>query len=75
MLTENRAVMDKIAAHLIEQETITGKEFMKIYRKEKGLPEPEEKKDKKDDTEKQDLPQSWRQKLKPKRKQLKSMSQ
>ena len=47
MLTENRAVMDKIAAHLIEQETITGKEFMKIYRKEKGLPEPEEKKDKK----------------------------
>ena len=35
MLTENRAVMDKIAAHLIEQETITGKEFMKIYRKEK----------------------------------------
>ena len=30
MLTENRAVMDKIAAHLIEQETITGKEFMKI---------------------------------------------
>ena len=52
MLTENRAVMDKIAAHLIEQETITGKEFMKIYRKEKGLPEPEEKKDKKDDMEK-----------------------
>ncbi len=52
MLTENRAVMDKIAAHLIEQETITGKEFMKIYREEKGLPEPEEKKDKKDDTEK-----------------------
>lgn len=52
MLTENRAVMDKIAAHLIEQETITGKEFMKIYRKEKGLPEPEEKKEKKDDTEK-----------------------
>lgn len=52
MLTENRAVMDKIAAHLIEQETITGKEFMKIYRKEKGLPEPEEKKDKIDETEK-----------------------
>ena len=54
MLTENRAVMDKIAAHLIEQETITGKEFMKIYRKEKGLPEPEEKKDKKDDTKLKD---------------------
>ncbi len=34
--------MDKLAAHLIEKETITGKEFMKIFRKEKGLPEPEE---------------------------------
>ena len=42
MLTENRAVMDKIAAHLIEQETITGKEFMKIFRAvEKGLEIPE----------------------------------
>jgi cell division protease FtsH len=44
MLRDNRKVMDKIAAHLIEKETITGKEFMKIYRKEKGIPEPEEKK-------------------------------
>jgi cell division protease FtsH len=43
MLRENRSVMDKIAAHLIEKETITGKEFMKIYREAKGLPEPEEK--------------------------------
>jgi cell division protease FtsH len=40
MLRENREVMDKIAAYLIEQETITGKEFMKIYREAKGLPEP-----------------------------------
>jgi cell division protease FtsH len=39
MLKENRAIMDKIAAHLIEKETITGKEFMTIYRREKGLPE------------------------------------
>ncbi len=45
MLRENREVMDKIAVHLIEKETITGKEFMKIYREAKGLPEPEEKKD------------------------------
>lgn len=44
MLRDNKDVMDKIAAYLIEQETITGKEFMKIYREEKGLPEPEEKK-------------------------------
>ena len=43
LLRENRAVLDKIAAYLIEKETITGKEFMKIYRKEKGIPEPEEK--------------------------------
>lgn len=52
LLKENRAVMDKIAAHLIEKETITGKEFMKIYRKEKGIPEPvEEKKEKEADAE------------------------
>lgn len=47
MLRENRDVMDQIAVHLIEKETITGKEFMKIYREAKGLPEPEE--EKKDD--------------------------
>ena len=45
LLRENRDVMDQIAAHLIEKETITGKEFMKIYREAMGLPEPEEKKD------------------------------
>lgn len=45
LLLENRDVMDKIADFLIEKETITGKEFMKIFRKAKGLPEPEEKKD------------------------------
>lgn len=43
LLKENRAVMDKLAAFLIEKETITGKEFMEIYRREKGIPEPEEK--------------------------------
>ncbi len=45
MLSGNRELMDKLAAHLIEKETISGKEFMKIYRAEKGIPEPEEKKD------------------------------
>ncbi|MCM1113672.1 MAG: ATP-dependent zinc metalloprotease FtsH [Muribaculum sp.] len=45
MLRENRDVMDKLAAFLIEKETITGKEFMKIFREAKGLPEPEEKKE------------------------------
>ncbi|MBP1585459.1 MAG: ATP-dependent zinc metalloprotease FtsH [Lachnospiraceae bacterium] len=42
LLSENRDLMDKLAGYLIEKETITGKEFMKIFRKEKGLPEPEE---------------------------------
>ena len=45
LLKENREIMDKLAAHLIEKETITGKEFMRIYRKEKGIPEPEEEKE------------------------------
>lgn len=48
LLSENRDVMDKLADYLIEKETITGKEFMEIYRREKGLPEPEEKDDKKE---------------------------
>ena len=45
MLRENRQIMDKLAEFLIEKETITGKEFMQIFRREKGLPEPEEKKE------------------------------
>ena len=59
MLSENRELMDKLAAFLIEKETITGKEFMEIFRREKGLPEPEEKKkdtDSGDDTKKDDKP-------------------
>ncbi len=43
LLSANREVMDQLAAFLIEKETITGKEFMKIYREIKGLPEPPEK--------------------------------
>ncbi len=42
LLRDNRDLMDKIADYLIEKETITGKEFMQIYRKEKGIPEPVE---------------------------------
>ncbi len=41
LLQENREIMDEIADYLIQKETITGKEFMKIFRKAKGLPEPE----------------------------------
>lgn len=47
MLSENRIVLDKIAEFLFEKETITGKEFMKIYREVKGIPEPVEEKAKK----------------------------
>lgn len=42
LLSENRDVLDQIAAFLIERETITGKEFMQIFRRCKGIPEPEE---------------------------------
>ncbi len=42
LLSENREAMDRIAEFLIERETITGKEFMKIFREVKGIPEPEE---------------------------------
>ncbi len=48
LLKENREIMDKLAAYLIEKETITGKEFMKIYRREKGIPEPAEEEESKD---------------------------
>ena len=41
LLKENREILDKIADFLIEKETITGKEFMKIFREMKGLPEPD----------------------------------
>lgn len=41
LLAEHRETMDQIAEFLIEKETITGKEFMKIFRKCEGLPEPE----------------------------------
>lgn len=40
-LQEDREVLDKLAEYLIEHETITGKQFMKILRKVKGLEEPE----------------------------------
>ena len=42
LLKDNRDVMDKLAEFLIQKETITGKEFMEIFRREKGIPEPEE---------------------------------
>ncbi len=56
MLSENREVLDKIAEFLFEKETITGKEFMKIYREVKGLPEPgEDAKEKKSGSEEEEI--------------------
>ena len=43
MLTENREILDHISEYLYEKETITGKEFMKIFREMKGLPQEEDK--------------------------------
>ena len=39
LLIDNRDILDKIAAFLYEKETITGKEFMKIFHEVKKLPE------------------------------------
>lgn len=41
LLSGDRAALDSLAEFLIEHETITGKEFMKIFRKVKGIEEPE----------------------------------
>ena len=40
IIRDNRDVMDQLARYLYDHETITGKEFMKIFREAKGLPEP-----------------------------------
>ena len=45
MLEENREILDRISDYLYDKETITGKEFMKIFREMKGLPDPDEKKE------------------------------
>ena len=45
LLSEHRSSLDKIAAFLIEKETITGKEFMQIFYEVEGIdPETKEKK-------------------------------
>ena len=44
LLEENREILDSISDYLYEKETITGKEFMKMFRDMKGLPDPDEEK-------------------------------
>ena len=53
LLAGNRDVLDQIATFLTEKETITGKEFMKIYREARGIEEvnPEESQPKDNESE------------------------
>ncbi len=51
MLNENREVLDKISDYLFEKETITGKEFMKMFREIKGLPEEDDTNSEQTDSE------------------------
>lgn len=55
LLVDNREIMDKIAEFLIERETITGKEFMKIFREAKGIPEPVVTKKNSEDEDKSEI--------------------
>lgn len=52
MLIDNRELMDELAAYLLEKESITGKEFMKIFNRHKGI--SEEDTDKEDDADKKE---------------------
>ena len=45
LLDENREILDSISDYLYEKETITGKDFMKMFRDMKGFPDPDEEKD------------------------------
>ncbi len=40
LLSENRDCLDQIAEFLIKRETITGREFMQIFREVKGIQDP-----------------------------------
>ena len=43
LISANMDALDKLAEYLFEKETITGEEFMKIFREVKGIEEPSEK--------------------------------
>ena len=72
MLSENRDIMDKIAAFLIEKETITGSEFMEIYhrcleerKEEKAQPAPEEEEKVQPASEEEEKAQSSSEEISP----------
>ena len=52
LLDENREILDSISDYLYEKETITGKEFMKMFRDMKGLPDPDEENKEQEDAQK-----------------------
>ena len=60
LLKDNMPKLHELAKYLYEKETITGKEFMKIFREVKGIPEPEEA-----DGEKKEEQESGRILMKP----------
>jgi cell division protease FtsH len=71
LLSGNRELMDQLADHLIEKETISGKEFMKIYREAKGIPEPEAEKEGEEHAEKRPSLATKEEKLKEEMKEKK----
>lgn len=52
LLDENREILDSISDYLYQKETITGKEFMKMFRDMKGLPDPDEENKEQEDAQK-----------------------
>ena len=56
LLLENRKALDKIAEFLIEKETITGKEFMEIFRKVQADEEQTEEKQTKEEQTDEQMP-------------------
>ena len=53
IIRNNMDALESIGEYLFEKETISGKQFMKLYREVKGIPEPEEE-DSKDDKKNSD---------------------
>lgn len=54
LLDENREILDRISDYLYQKETITGKEFMKMFRDMKGLPDPDEENKEREATQNDD---------------------
>ena len=52
IIRNNMDALESIGEYLFEKETISGKQFMKLYREVKGIPEPEEETSKEDNKEK-----------------------